>query len=202
MSFFRLRHPTGAGGVWEGGDGARSWCRSPWRFPSQKYAGGDATGVSGFDDIDGIIYNTTVKPIQTVLDTNVLVSALKSNRGASHKLLGLVGKSPEFEINLSVPLVLEYEHALKNHSRSFGLSNGDIDDVLDYLCSVANKREIFFLWRPHLPDPNDDLVLELAVESSSQYIVTFNKRHFVGSEDFGVKIIRPRDFLKILKQLT
>lgn len=66
------------------------------------------------------------------------------------------------------------------------LTEQDLNDILDYLCAVANKREIFFLWRPLLPDTGDDMVLELAVAAGVQYIVTFNRRHFAGSEQFGI----------------
>jgi len=104
----------------------------------------------------------------------------------------------DFEINVSVPLVLEYEHAAKKCAAKIGLTYEDIDDVLDFICRVANRREIYFLWRPFLRDSRDDLVLEVAVESSSQYIVTFNIKHFDGAERFGVRAITPQEFLRIL----
>src|SRR5436189_394416 len=96
---------------------------------------------------------------QIVLDTNVIVSALRSRRGASHRLLLLLDQE-EFEINLSVPLILEYESAAMRLVDTTALTRRDIEDVLDYLCHVANLREIFFLWRPVLKDPSDDMVLE------------------------------------------
>jgi predicted nucleic acid-binding protein len=111
-------------------------------------------------------------------------------------LLSLVGGS-EFEINLSVPLLLEYEAATKKMSRALGLTHSDIDDVLDYLCRVANHREIYFLWRPFLRDPGDDLVLELAVEAACEYIVTHNLADFEGIERFGLAAISPREFLGV-----
>jgi hypothetical protein len=73
----------------------------------------------------------------------------------------------QFEISVSVPLILEYEDAAKRLGREFGLTHADIEDILDYVCSVADLREIHFLWRPILKDPQDDHVLELAVESSA-----------------------------------
>jgi predicted nucleic acid-binding protein len=110
----------------------------------------------------------------------------------------LIGRSTTFEINLSVPLVLEYEEVLKRQARSLGLTHSDIDDILDYFCLVGNRREIFFLWRPFLIDPRDDLVLEVAVASSSGYIVTFNTRDFRGTEKFGVMVVSPREFLRAI----
>jgi putative PIN family toxin of toxin-antitoxin system len=116
---------------------------------------------------------------QVVIDTNVLVAALLSNLGASHRLLRLVG-DPRWRINLSVPLVLEYEQTLKRVCISQTLSESDVDNVLYFLCANANLRLIFFLWRPLLPDPKDDFVLELAVESRADFLVTISWLPFPG----------------------
>jgi predicted nucleic acid-binding protein len=70
-----------------------------------------------------------------------------------------------------------------------------IDDVLDYFCSVAVLHDIFYLWRPHLRDPKDDMVLELAVSAGGLGIISYNKRDFEGSEEFGVAIETAREFL-------
>ena len=136
-------------------------------------------------------------PPRIVLDTNVLVWALRSRRGASFRLVSSIGEGA-FDIVVSVPLVVEYESAAKRHSRQFGLTHADIDDILDYVCKVALRREIFFLWRPVLRDPKDDMVLELAVESECSYVVTHNVRDFAGSEALGVRIVTPRRFLEII----
>ena len=137
-----------------------------------------------------------MKPYQIVLDTNVLISALRSSRGASYKLLTLVGLTDTFAINLSVPLALEYEEVAKRLSGNIGLSHKDIDDILDYLCSIANKHDIFFLWRPFLKDPKDDMVLELAVEADCDFIVTYNEKDFSGVETFGLEVISPKTLLQ------
>jgi len=131
-----------------------------------------------------------------VVDTNVIVSGLRSRRGASYRLLSLIGKSPSFEISLSVPLVLEYEEVLKRQTRELGMSRGDIDDVLEFLCSVATLHEVYYLWRPVLRDPQDDFVLELAVGAGCEAIVTFNVRDFEGAEAFGLRVEGPQAFLK------
>ena len=136
-----------------------------------------------------------------VLDTNVLVSALRSQRGASYKILSLVGNGL-FEIVLSVPLVFEYESATKRQSRQVGLTHQDIDDILDYLCSVGIHRQIYFLWRPCLRDPKDDLVLEVAVESESDYVITHNLRDFAGLERFGLQALKPGRFLEVIGEAT
>lgn len=130
-----------------------------------------------------------------VLDTNVLVAALRSRRGASFQVLSLVG-SGTFELNVSVPLVFEYEDVAKRQARALGLTHADVDDVLDYLCAVGQHRRIYFLWRPVLRDPRDDMVLELAVEAACDYIVTRNLRDFTGADRFGVQVVAPREFLR------
>jgi putative PIN family toxin of toxin-antitoxin system len=138
--------------------------------------------------------------IQTVIDTNVIISALRSKRGASHKLLSLID-SPKFEINISVPLILEYEDVAKRQSRQLGLTHSDIDDILDYICLCANHWRIFFLWRPYLKDPRDDMVLELAVESQSKYIITYNRRDFEGLEKFGIATKSPKELLQEIGEI-
>ena len=136
--------------------------------------------------------------LQIAIDTNVFLSALRSNRGASFLLLMLAGQSNLFDFNLSVPLVLEYEDVAKRPGLVPSLSMQAIDDILDYLCSVARRHTIFFLWRPFLKDPRDDMVLELAVEAQCDYIVTFNRKDFVGSDQFGVAVVTPHEFLRII----
>ena len=131
------------------------------------------------------------------MDTNVLIAGLRSKRGASHQLLRLVGTGV-FDLNLSVPLVFEYEAVGKRQAPELGLNPGEIDAVVDFLCRVGEHREIFFLWRPTLRDSGDDFVLELAVECAADYLVTFNKRDFSEASRFGLKVVSPREFLEEL----
>ena len=130
---------------------------------------------------------------RVVVDTNVLVAGLRSRRGVAFRLLSEVGKG-RFEIALSVPLVLEYEDALLRPQVG-NLGQTDVDAVLDYFCKVAHLQQIFFLWRPLLPDPQDDMLLELAVAARCQAIITYNVRDFVGAEKFGISILEPGPFL-------
>ena len=131
---------------------------------------------------------------QVVIDTNVVVAALRSKRGASHRLLLLVG-DPRWRMNLSVPLVLEYEQVMKRKCVQGEVTVERVDRILEFLCANANLRPIFFLWRPLLPDPKDHLILELAVESGCDFIVTFNTKDFAGAEQFGISVLSPREFL-------
>jgi putative PIN family toxin of toxin-antitoxin system len=135
------------------------------------------------------------------LDTNVLVSALRSRLGASFRLLSLID-SGKFSLCVSVPLVLEYEAATKRHAKTIGLTFRDIDNILDYLCLVAEHHRVYYLWRPTLKDPNDDMVLELAVSCKAEAIVTYNRGDFKGAEQFGIRILSPKDFLKQIGELS
>lgn len=138
-------------------------------------------------------------PRQIVLDTNVLIVGLRSRTGASFRLLSMLGGSA-FEISVSVPLVLEYEAVAKEQARELGLAHRDVDDVVDYLCSISHQCQIFYLWRPFLRDPKDDMVLEVAVEAGCEFIVTHNLRDFVGIDRFGLRAVTPGEFLRILEK--
>ncbi|MBI3649971.1 MAG: PIN domain-containing protein [Acidobacteria bacterium] len=110
--------------------------------------------------------------------------------------------SGKFEVNLSVPLVLEYEEVAKRLSDQTRLSESDIEDILDYVCTNAIHRKISYLWRPLLCDAKDDMVLELAVAGECQFIVTFNHRDFAGAENFGIEVVTPKEFLQIIGELS
>jgi putative PIN family toxin of toxin-antitoxin system len=138
-----------------------------------------------------------VSPPRVVLDTNVLSAALRSRRGASFQVLSLVG-TELFEIAISVPLVLEYEDVLLRESRS-AVRRELIRDVIDYLCHIGRKQPIYFLWRPCLTDPKDDMVLELAVAAECELIVTHNLRDFGPCRQFGIRAVSPAVFLKDLR---
>jgi len=136
-----------------------------------------------------------------VLDTNVIVSGLRSSKGASFKLLKLLPNNT-FRIALSPAIILEYEDVLK---RNIGVgirqTTEEIGDILDYICKIGQETKIYYLWRPFLKDASDDMVLELAVASGSKYIVTFNLKDFKGSEQFNVKAITPQTYLKKIGEL-
>jgi putative PIN family toxin of toxin-antitoxin system len=138
---------------------------------------------------------------QVVIDTNVVVAALRSKRGASYRLLRLIDGG-KFEINVSVPLVLEYEASAKEILREISLTPHDIDDIIDYICSVANRRGVHYLWRPFSRDPKDDMLVELAMAAGGGTIVTFNKRDFRGVERLGVQALTPGEFLREIGEIT
>jgi putative PIN family toxin of toxin-antitoxin system len=135
-----------------------------------------------------------------VIDTNVIVAALRSRRGASNKLLSLVG-TRKFEIHDSVALILEYEAVLQRQRTELGLSQDEVSVFIDTLCSMAHHHKIYFLWRTYLTDVNDELVLELAVSANCEYILTHNVRDFKGSEQFGIRAITPKEFLQVIREV-
>jgi predicted nucleic acid-binding protein len=109
--------------------------------------------------------------------------------------------SGKFEINLSVPLAIEYEEAAKKIIGKSPLNARDIDDILDYVFSVANLRKVYYLWRPFLRDPKDDMVLELAVSAGCEIVVTYNKVDFEGVKQFNIRVRTAQEFLKEIGEL-
>jgi putative PIN family toxin of toxin-antitoxin system len=131
--------------------------------------------------------------MRVVLDTSVLVAAWRSRNGASAALLGCA-LDEEFEVAVSVPLVMEYEEVLARQGLH-GHAESDARDLIDGLCSVALRQPIYFLWRPVLRDAHDDMVLEVAVGSGAAAIATHNVRDFAGVDRFGLEALTPAELL-------
>lgn len=138
---------------------------------------------------------------EIVIDTNVIIAGLRSRNGSAFRLLELVG-SGQFNIHLSVPLVLEYEDVLLRQLPNLTIDASDIQNFIDFHCAVASHHQIFFLWRPYLRDPKDDMVLELAVKAECDSVVTYNTRDFAGIEQFGIRAITPAEFLDSIGALS
>lgn len=138
--------------------------------------------------------------MRVVIDTSVLVAAARSKLGASFALVRTI-PSPKFQFCLSVGLYTEWQSVL---TREEHLPRGQTADdalrFLRYLASQAHLQEIHFLWRPFLPDANDDMILELAFAADCGYIVTHNVNDFHGSEQLGVTAIPPGDFLNVIRK--
>jgi putative PIN family toxin of toxin-antitoxin system len=136
-----------------------------------------------------------------VIDTNVFVSALRSADGASYRLLSLLGQG-RFDLAISEALIHEYEEVAKRTVKGISLSENEIDRLLNSICFLAIRQPIFLSWRPQLKDPGDEHVLDLAIAAGCRYIVTFNKRDFVGAEHFGIVIISPKEFLRKIGEIS
>ena len=135
-----------------------------------------------------------------VLDTDVLVAAFRSDAGASRRLLERA-LAQRFGLLLSVPLMFEYEAVLTRpeHLSASGASVEEVEDVLEGLAAVGRRVKLAFRWRPGLPNPNDDMVLETAVNGQAHAIVTFNERDFNPvAARFGCRVMRPGEFLRLL----
>jgi putative PIN family toxin of toxin-antitoxin system len=132
-----------------------------------------------------------------ILDTNVLVSALRSRAGWSFDLLTKVGAG-HFEHVVTVPLVMEYEDVL-HRPGMVKVPAREVDDILDYVCASALRTRVHFLWRPKLADIKDEMVLEAAVNGQCQYIVTWNLRDFAVAAQFDIQVLSPDVFLSLKK---
>jgi putative PIN family toxin of toxin-antitoxin system len=136
--------------------------------------------------------------MKVVFDTSVMVAALRSPTGASAELLRMA-RHDKFGVLISVSMILEYEAVLKRHEHlaAAGLNAADVDDVLDAFCIFARPVINHFRWRPVLTDPDDDLVLETAVNGAADAIVTFNVADFQRAKTmFGIDVERPGETLR------
>ena len=134
------------------------------------------------------------RKVRIVLDTNVLYAGLYSSQGASFRVLRLMEEG-KLKTVLSTTLLFEYESVLKRKQVVLDLSDHEIEKILDYLCMRSEHQRIYFLWRPRLPDPKDDHLLELAVASGTKFIVTHNTKDFAGTGEFGIRSITPKELL-------
>jgi putative PIN family toxin of toxin-antitoxin system len=133
-----------------------------------------------------------------ILDTNVLYAGLYSSEGASYQILRAIERG-QIRTILSTSLLFEYEDILKRKKLELGLSEKKIEAVLDNLCRLSEHQKIYYLWRPFLKDPNDDHILEVAVASQTEIIVTHNIKDFNGIDRFGIRAITPKQLLKEIK---
>jgi putative PIN family toxin of toxin-antitoxin system len=135
---------------------------------------------------------------EIVLDTNVLVAALRSKRDASYELVRSIGQA-DWRLNVSVALALEYEDVLKRKDIVRGMTATEIDDFLDYVIRTSNLVRSVLNQRPSLRDPDDERILEVAAQCKAM-IVTHNEKDFVGAAQFGILVRTPSQFLKMLRE--
>jgi putative PIN family toxin of toxin-antitoxin system len=139
--------------------------------------------------------------MRLVLDADVLVAASRSRRGASAAWLQAALRQ-EVALLASVPLMLQYEAVLLRPQLQAAsiFSMAELHELLDAIAVVATRVTISYLWRPRLRDPDDELVLETAVNGRADLLLTFNERDFAGAERFAPRISRPgpawRDWLE------
>jgi putative PIN family toxin of toxin-antitoxin system len=136
--------------------------------------------------------------MKCIIDTNVVIAAVRSPKGASAEILrrALLG---QIKLLCSVPLFLEYEAVLKRpeHLQAAGISLRDASNLLDALAGAIEAVEIAYLWRPQLRDPADDMVLEAAVNGQASTLITFNQRDFLPQAlAFGLAVVKPAQFFE------
>jgi putative PIN family toxin of toxin-antitoxin system len=134
------------------------------------------------------------------VDTNVIFQGLCSNIGASNKILKLLSNN-KIQLALSVPVFIEYCDVLKRKSTLSltGLSENNIDAILDFLAYVGLEHRISFLYRPNLSDETDNKFIELSLASQSSFLVTSNVKHYVMNSDlrlYGVQVVTPGEFMR------
>jgi putative PIN family toxin of toxin-antitoxin system len=139
--------------------------------------------------------------LRIVLDTSVVVAALRTRQGAGNSVLKLVAQRRVVAL-ATPPLFLEYEDALKRpeHQLVHGLTPDAVDEFLAELAALLEPVEVHFQWRPQSRDPNDEMVLEAAINGQADAVVTYNIKDFAGAgERFRISVLRPGDLLKKVK---
>jgi putative PIN family toxin of toxin-antitoxin system len=134
--------------------------------------------------------------LRAVLDTNVLVAALRSQRGASYELLRL-WRQEQWKLVLSDTLVTEYEEILRREASSLYLRLSDIQSLLDALCVHAERPVLLDRPLPLLSDPDDETLVHLAVAARVRYLITHNIRHLEPARTLGIEVVTPANFLCI-----
>lgn len=138
--------------------------------------------------------------MEITVDTNVLFSALYSKKGASHWILRLI-LDEKVNLALSTQTYFEYYDVLtrEKNLKQLNLSKAEVEDFLDLLALLSQKHNIYFLLRPNLSDEKDNIFVECAFASSSEYLITGNVKDFKKSElkGFKFKVITPREFYKL-----
>ena len=136
------------------------------------------------------------------MDTDAIVAAMRSPGGASAALLRAV-RQKQATLLLSAPLAMEYEAVCRRveHRVDAGLSSAQVDIFLDAIIAMAEPVRTHFLWRPQLRDPNDEMVLEAAVNGRAKALVTFNLRDYGSvAGQFGVDVLLPREAIARIRR--
>jgi putative PIN family toxin of toxin-antitoxin system len=137
-----------------------------------------------------------------VLDTSVVVSALRTRLGAGNEVLRLVA-SRRLALLATPPVFLEYEEVLKRpeHRLAHGLTLSEVDTFLAEMAALIEPVEVHFLWRPQVRDAKDEMVLEAAINGEADALVTYNVSDFAfAAERFGIEILRPSELLRKAKR--
>ena len=141
-----------------------------------------------------------MKRYRVILDTNVILAAMRSQTGASHRLLLTIGH-PHWQSVVTPALMYEYEDVARRPGNVPGLSRQAITDILDLIYRQSHRQLVWFSWRPLSPDPGDDLVLDAAIAGGCDFVVSFNKRHLRAAREFGIAVLPPAELLKLIGEI-
>ena len=136
------------------------------------------------------------------MDTDAVVAAMRSPSGASAAIIR-AARQRQATLLLSVPLAIEYESVCRRseHREASGLSAQQVEIFLDAVIAMGEPVRTHFLWRPQLRDPNDEMVLEAAVNGRANVLVTFNVREYgTAAAQFGVEVLLPREAIGRIKR--
>ena len=136
--------------------------------------------------------------LRAIIDTNVFLGALWSRHGAAFEIFTLLRQGC-WQLVLSNHLLFEYEEIAKRNAQQLGLRSQDIDYILDALSAVAEFRRLEPDWIPRLSDPDDEPLLQMAVEARVPVIVTRNLVHLKPAQSFGIDVLTPGQFLARLR---
>ncbi len=137
--------------------------------------------------------------LRAIMDTSVLVAGLRSRSGASQELLRLL-RSGRWTLVLSNTVAGEYHEILHREAAAIQLTHPEVDEYLDVLCALAEQRILLTEWQPAAADPDDEPFIQPAREAEVVYLGTHNVRHVAAAEGFGTRVVRPAEFLKLIRQ--
>ena len=141
-----------------------------------------------------------MKRYRVILDTNVILAAMRSQTGASHRLLLTIG-DPRWQSVITPALMYEYEDVARRPGYVPGLSAQDITNILDLIYQQSHRQMVWFSWRPLSSDPDDDAILEAAIAGGCDFVLSFNERHLRVAREFGIEVIKPADLLRLIGEI-
>ena len=141
-----------------------------------------------------------MKRYRVILDTNVILAAMRSQNGASYRLLQTIGH-PQWQSIITPAVMYEYEDVARRPNAAPGLTPQNITNILDLIYRESHRQLVWFSWQPLSPDPGDDAILEAAIAGHCDYVVSFNKRHLQVAREFGIEVLKPADLLKLIGEI-